>query len=166
MIQTTDTGRGRAGAEDSGDGDGGSRPGVADDVDLGGALEAVLSANRDLRCELEHYECMLLDGAQKVDAGASVCEALVMVPPLSARRSTEAAIAALYEARHRLRRAVVYATLREGMTIDAIASTLEVSAHMVCAIAAETPFRPDCPGGKGEDASSVCRASGTGPCTC
>ena len=79
------------------------------------------------------------------------------MPPLSARRPTEAAIARMYKARHRLRRAVVYATLREGMTIDAIAATLEVSAHMVCAIAAETPFRPDCPGGLGEDASSACR---------
>ena len=126
----------------------------------------MLSANRDLRSELEHYEVMLLDGAQKVHAGASVREALTSVGPLSARRAAEGAIAALFEARHRLRRAVVYATLREGMTIDAIAATLEVSAHTVCAIAAETPFRSDCPGGQDVDTVTACRASGVGPCTC
>ena len=164
MAQTTDTGSVRV--DHDGGTETGSRAGSAGDIDLDGALEAMLSANRDLRHELERYEAMLLDGAEKVEAGASLCEALADVPPLSARRATEAAITRLFEARHRLRRAVVYAVLREGMTIDAIAATLEVSAHMVCAIAAETPFRSDCPGGRGVDAISACQSSGVGPCTC
>jgi hypothetical protein len=166
VVQTTDTAIVRAGSEGPVDGGSGSHPGRADDLDLGRALDAMLAANRELRNQLERYDAMLLEGADKVRAGASISEALVMVPTLAARRASEAAMTAVFEARHQLRRATVYATLRDGMTIDAVAATLEVSAHMVCAIAAETPFRPDCPGGLGVDASGACRASGTGSCAC
>lgn len=162
MSQTTDSHSAQVEGGASRGMRGASPLGTADDLDLGGALERLLAANRHLRHQLERYDAVLVEGREMVDSGARVSEALVMVPPLDARRAAEAAISALFEARHELRRAVVYATLQEGMTVDAIAATLEVSAHVICALAAETPFRSECPDGQCRDAVRSCRSLGCG----
>ena len=128
--------------------------------ELTDAVEGLITANRSLRMQLERNEPILRQGLTMIERGVTVVDTLQVVPSLPERRAAEDAVTELFDARHRLRRAVVYAALKDGLTPERIAHMMEVSVHLVCALAAESPYLDDCPGGNGAEAARACVADG------
>lgn len=135
-----------------------ARPDALDE--LTDAVEGLISANRSLRMQLERNERILRQGLTMIERGVTVVDTLQVVPSLPERRAAEDAVTELFDARHRLRRAVVYAALKDGLSPERIAHMMEVSVHLVCALAAESPYLDDCPGGDGPEAVRECLAGG------
>ena len=135
-----------------------ARPPAVDE--LTDAVEGLISANRSLRMQLERNERILRQGLTMIERGVTVVDTMQVVPSLPERRAAEDAVTELFDARHRLRRAVVYAAIKDGLRPQRIAHMMEVSVHLVCALAAESPYLDDCPGGDGPDAVRECLAGG------
>jgi hypothetical protein len=109
------------------------------------AVEGMLAAIRNARGQLDDLDGVLVEGLARARSGASLAEALDLVPPVRERKATDDAFGDLFEARLHLRQSVIYAALEDGMSIDIIASKLHVSADVICALAAKTPLRHDGP---------------------
>ena len=125
-------------------------------AELTDAVEGLITANRSLRMQLERNERILRQGLTMIERGVTIVDTLQVVPSLPERRAAEVAVTELFDARHRLRRAVVYAALKDGLTPERIARMMEVSVHLVCALAAESPYLDDCPGADGPEAIRGC----------
>ena len=108
---------------------------------LEAAAEGMLAAVRKARGQLDVLDGVLVEGLARVRSGANLAEALDLVPPVRERRATDDILGDLFEARLHLRQSVIYAALEDGMPIDVIASKLQVSADVICALAAKTPLR-------------------------
>jgi hypothetical protein len=109
--------------------------------DLEVAVEGMLAAIRKARGQLDDLDGVLVEGLARVRTGANLAEALDLVPPVRERRATDDTFGDLFEARLHLRQSVIYAALEDGMPIAVIASKLQVSADVICALAAKTPLR-------------------------
>ena len=107
---------------------------------LEAAAEGMLAAVRKARGQLDVLDGVLVEGLARVRSGANLAEALDLVPPVRERRATDDILGDLFEARLRLRQSVIYAALEDGMPVDVIASKLQVSADVICALAAKTPL--------------------------
>jgi hypothetical protein len=127
-------------------------------MELTDAVEGLIAANRSLRMQLERNERILRQGLTMIERGVTVVDTLQVVPSLPERRAAEDGVTALFDARHRLRRAVVYAALKDGLPPERIAHMMQVSVHLVCALAAESPYLRECPGGDGAEAIRECLA--------
>jgi hypothetical protein len=132
---------------------------------LEAAVEGVLAAIRNARGQLDDLDGVLVEGLARVRSGANLGEALDLVPPVRERKATDGTFGDLFEARLHLRQSVIYAALEDGMTIDVIASKLQVSADVICALAAKTPLRhgglhDGCSPVEREDPVEGCRPSG------
>jgi hypothetical protein len=112
---------------------------------LEAAVEGMLAALRKARGQLDDLDGVLVEGLARVRGGGDLAEALDLVPPVRERKATDDALGDLFEARLHLRQSVIYAALEDGMSIDIIASKLQVSADVICALAAKTPLRRDGP---------------------
>jgi len=110
-----------------------------DRFDLEGAIQALLEANRHLRRQLKAYEDVLEEGLARARGGLSIQDAMRTVPPVAARNAAEAAITELFETRRHVRRAVIAATLQDGLPVEEIAAVFEIPIDVVYAIAAELP---------------------------
>jgi len=108
---------------------------------LEAAVEGMLSAIRTARGQLDDLDGVLVEGLARVRSGANLAEAIDLIPPVRERKATEDTLGDLFEARLHLRQSVIYAALEDGMSIDVIASKLQVSADVICALAAKTPLR-------------------------
>jgi len=116
-------------------------PRAGDRHHLEAAVEGMLAAIRNARGQLDDLDGVLVEGLARVRSGANLAEALDLVPPVRERRATDDTLGDLFEARLHLRQTVIYAALQDGMPIDVIASRLQVSTDVICALAAKTPLR-------------------------
>jgi DNA-directed RNA polymerase specialized sigma24 family protein len=99
------------------------------------AIEDLISANRTLRSKLLGTEEVLTQTIQLLDEGASVGEVLATVPSVMERRAAEDAVKSLYEARHRVREAVIPAAIADGMSVGEIAAAFGVPLESIISYA-------------------------------
>ena len=90
------------------------------------AIKALIGANRTLRSKLLASERVLARSVRLIDDGTSVGETLVKVPSVQERRAAEDAVLSLYEARHKVREAVIPAAIADGLSIGEIATAFGV----------------------------------------
>ena len=108
-----------------------ARNGVAE------SIEALIGAHRELRMRLEDNERILNRALVELAEGTRVAHAMRAVPSIEARAASEAAVQALYAARHRVREAVIGAALQEGMSITEVAAEYGVAPDVVVGFANE-----------------------------
>jgi DNA-directed RNA polymerase specialized sigma24 family protein len=85
------------------------------------AINDLISANRALRSRLLDSERVLAQAVRRIDGGTSPGQVLVTVPSVQQRRASEDAVTALYEARHKVREAVIPAAIADGLSVGDIA---------------------------------------------
>jgi DNA-directed RNA polymerase specialized sigma24 family protein len=90
------------------------------------AIEVLINANRTLRFKLLATERVLIQAVRLIDDGASVGETLATLPSVDERRAAEDAVKLLYEARHKVRQAVIPAAIADGMSVGDIAAAFGV----------------------------------------
>ena len=95
------------------------------------AIRKLISANRLLRSKLLANERVLLRAVRLIDGGVSVGQTLVAVPSVQERRAAEDAVIALYEARHKIREAVIPAAIADGISVGDIATAFGVPMDMI-----------------------------------
>jgi hypothetical protein len=110
-----------------------------DRFDLEGAMQELLQANHHLRRQLKAYGDVLEEGLAKARGGLSIQEAMRAIPSMAARNAADAAIADLFETRRRVRRAVIAATLHDGLPVEEVALIFQIPLDVIYAIAAELP---------------------------
>jgi DNA-directed RNA polymerase specialized sigma24 family protein len=90
------------------------------------AIKDLISANRTLRLKLLESERVLARAVRLIDEGTSPGQVLVTVPSVQQRRAAEDAVMALYEARHKVREAVIPAAIADGLSVVDIATSFGV----------------------------------------
>jgi hypothetical protein len=90
------------------------------------AINDLISANRALRSKLLDDERVLTHAVQLIGEGTSPGQVLVTVPSVQERRAAEDAVIALYEARHKVRVAVIPAAVADGISVGDIATAFGV----------------------------------------
>ena len=107
------------------------------------AIAYLRNANRHLRVNLETNEQILAEAELRLKQGQGVASTLRILPSLSDRRAAEHAVSELYGARHTMRRAVVAAALREGMSVGELANRVELTPEQVQTIASDIAWDAD-----------------------
>ena len=90
------------------------------------AIRELIGANRTLRSKLLASERVLAQAVRLIDDGKGVGETLVTVPSVQERRAAEDAVLSLYEARHKVREAVIPAAIDDGLSLVDIATAFGV----------------------------------------
>jgi hypothetical protein len=113
-------------------------PGPADvDSEVERATIAVQEASRELRQRLDDYDGVILENLEKFRSGMRVRDVVRTMPTADATIGSEVEVIDMFEARRRLRRAIVAALLADGMPVDEIASTFKVSIESICDFATQ-----------------------------
>jgi ribosome-binding protein aMBF1 (putative translation factor) len=107
------------------------------------AIAYLKNANRHLRVNLETNEQILAEAELRLKQGSSVTSTLRLLPSLSDRQAAELAVTELYNARHNMRRAVVAAALKEGMSVGELANRIELTPEQVQTIAHDIAWHVD-----------------------
>ena len=108
-------------------------------LELDAAIEGHITANRDLRRQLEQGEQMLLQAQGMLRDGRSVDATLQEVRSLREHNAMEDEVTNMFEARRRFRRAAVRAMSEDGVQVPGIAAVLGLSIELVAALVAEIP---------------------------
>jgi len=95
------------------------------------AIKELIAANRALRSKLVVNERVLAEAVRLIEDGASVGQTLVTVPSVPQRRAAEDAVISLYEARHKVREAVIPAAIADGISVGDIATAFGVPVDMI-----------------------------------
>jgi hypothetical protein len=95
------------------------------------AIRELIGANRTLRSKLLANERVLAQAVRLIDDGTSVGQTLVTVPSVQQRRAAEDAVMFLYEARHKVREAVIPAAIADGISVGDIATAFGVPVDMI-----------------------------------
>ena len=90
------------------------------------AIRELIGANRTLRSKLLASERVLAQAVRLIDDGASVGQTLVTEPSVQQRRASQDAMLSLYEARHKVREAVIPAAIADGISLGDIATAFGV----------------------------------------
>jgi len=95
------------------------------------AIKELIGAHRTLRSKLLDSERVLAQAVRLIDDGTSVGQTLVTLPSVRERRASEEAVLSLYEARHRVREAVIPAAIADGLSVGDIATAFGVPLETV-----------------------------------
>lgn len=111
-------------------------------ADLLQAVAQVLRANDNLRQCLTAYDEVVSACSERLHAGMRIRDIVTGLSPGDATIGSEVAVIEVYEARRTLRQALVSALLSEGMPVDTVAATFDVTVESVCNFANEVgiPF--------------------------
>lgn len=101
-------------------------------------INDLIDANRNLRSKLLANEQVLAEAVRMINGGASVGDTLATLPSVQPRRAAEDAVKALYEARRKVREAVIPAAIAEGMPVGDIVTAFGVPLDTVVAYADRT----------------------------
>ncbi len=101
------------------------------------ALVQLSDANRTVRHRFEQSNELLDNALSMVSEGMSPTEALRVLPILATQQAADASVAALFEARHHVRKVAVCEALRDGMSIEELATIFDVRPDLVASYAAE-----------------------------
>jgi hypothetical protein len=112
----------------------------ADDVTA--AIERLIDANRTLRSQLLTNERILVHALQLITDGAGVGHTLMSVPSVRDRRAAEEAVRSLYEARHKVREAIIPAAIADGLGVGEVAEAFGIPLESVVAYASEVTAGP------------------------
>jgi hypothetical protein len=107
--------------------------------DVVAALEELIEAYHVLRDRLMVNEAILAEALEQIKGGAGVGETLRTVRSLQERRAAEEAVLWLYDARHKLRQAVIRAAVAEGMDVGELAKAYGLPLDTVISYASEMP---------------------------
>jgi hypothetical protein len=107
------------------------------------AIAYLRNANGHLRANLEVNDQVLAEAELRLKQGQSITATLRLLPSLSDRIAAEHAVSELYGARHNLRRAVVAAALKDGMSVGELANRVELTPEQVQTIANDIAWQTD-----------------------
>jgi hypothetical protein len=117
---------------------------VADpDENILTAIAYLRNANGHLRANLEVNDQVLAEAELRLKQGQSITATLRLLPSLSDRMAAENAVSELYGARHNMRRAVVAAALKDGMSVGELANRVELTPEQVQTIANDNAWQVD-----------------------
>ena len=99
--------------------------------DLTPVVLALIEQNLKLRSQLEHNEQFLRSALSEIAEGSRLTDVLEQHPVRATMEATDHAVTGLFEARHKVRNAVIRIALSEGMSVEDIANVFGASPDRV-----------------------------------
>lgn len=105
--------------------------------DLERAATRVLAANERLRRQLDAYDLVIAESLEKYRTGMALLDVVRTMPPADATIGSELEVIEVFDERRLLRRALVVTLLDEGMAVEELARSFNITVESVCDIANE-----------------------------